>query len=70
MHMLIEVHHLEAVELVGNSLDLLLLALLLKLNAFSIPKTWSAFFSLKRSVRVGCTIECIRLELTCPRHRL
>jgi len=34
---LIEVHHLEAVELVRDLLDLLLLAGLLKLDTFGVP---------------------------------
>ena len=37
MMMLIEIHHLEAIELVGYSLDLLLLTRLLHLDSFRIP---------------------------------
>lgn len=37
VHMLVEVHHLESVELIGHCLDLLLLALLDILDALSIP---------------------------------
>lgn len=42
MHVLIEVHHLESVELVGDSLDLVFLARLHSLNAFGIPETMLA----------------------------
>lgn len=39
VHVLIEVHHLEAVELSRNLLDLFLLARLLEFDAFGIPRT-------------------------------
>lgn len=37
VHVLVEVHHLEAIELIGNSLDLVPLAWLDSLNTFCIP---------------------------------
>lgn len=37
VHVLVEIHHLEAVELGGDLLDLILLARLGELDAFSIP---------------------------------
>lgn len=46
VHMLVEVHHLEAIELVRNLLDLLLLAGLDDLYTLSIPTNvlaWSGF---------------------------
>jgi len=39
VHVLVEVHHLKAIELLGHGLDLILLAWLLELDTFSIPKT-------------------------------
>lgn len=38
VHVLVEVHHLEAIELVGNRLDLISLARLDNLNTFCIPE--------------------------------
>lgn len=37
MHMLIEIHHLEAVELIRHLLDILLLIRLLHLDTFGVP---------------------------------
>jgi len=37
MHVLVKVHHLKAIELLGDCLDLLLLSMLDFLHAFGIP---------------------------------
>lgn len=37
MHMLVEIHHLEAIELVGDILDVLLLIRLLDLDTLGVP---------------------------------
>jgi hypothetical protein len=39
VHVFVEVHHLEAIELVGDIFYALLLARLLKFDAFGIPET-------------------------------
>jgi hypothetical protein len=38
--MLVEIHHLESVELVRNCLDLILLIVWDNLDAFCVPKEW------------------------------
>ena len=42
--MLVEVHHLEAIELFSNGLNLVLLAWLFELDTFGIPRIFISFF--------------------------
>lgn len=78
--MLVEIHHLEPVELVRDSLDFLLLAWLLYLDAICVPaqvKLLSIWYGLIASFTEPLqrdatadqrTIECIDLEPVYPHH--
>lgn len=65
--MLVEIHHLEAIELFGYGLNLVLLARLLELDTFSIPEVYVNPVTQSPS-HLTLTIGCSFLGLVCSRR--